>query len=148
MHVEIVPRERHVDRPRYVWLAVALEVFTAIGAIPVGLTFIGDPSGRALQLPQGWIEATPFGTYLIPGLYLLAFNGLGMLALAGLTVRRHWFAPWLTGTLGVGLIIWILVEIVVLPETMWLTWVFLATGFALGFVALFWLRRTGQLRLW
>ena len=32
--------------------------------------------------------------------------------------------------------------------TMVLTWVFLATGFALGFVALFWLRRTGQMRLW
>jgi hypothetical protein len=148
MHVEIVPRARRVDRPRYVWLAVALEVLTAIGAIPVGIMFIGDPSGRALQLPQGWIEATPFGTYLIPGLYLLAFNGLGMLALAGLTVRRHWIAPWLTGTLGVGLIIWILVEIVTLPETMLLTWIFLATGLALGFVALFWLRRTGQLRLW
>ena len=29
-----------------------------------------------------------------------------------------------------------------------LTWVFLAIGFALGFVALFWLRRTGQMRLW
>ncbi len=39
-------------------------------------------------------------------------------------------------------------QIVLLPETMFLTWIFLATGFALGFVALFWLRRTGQLRLW
>jgi hypothetical protein len=29
-----------------------------------------------------------------------------------------------------------------------LQWIFLATGIALGLVALFWLRRTGQLRLW
>jgi hypothetical protein len=29
-----------------------------------------------------------------------------------------------------------------------LQWVFLATGLLLGFVALFWLRQTGQLRLW
>jgi hypothetical protein len=36
----------------------------------------------------------------------------------------------------------------VMPETMILTWVFLAIGFVLGFIALFWLRRTGQLRLW
>ena len=71
-----------------------------------------------------------------------------MFAAAALTVRRHWIAPWLTGALGVGLIIWIAVEIVTLPETMILTWVFLAVGFALGFIALFWLRRTGQLRLW
>lgn len=39
-------------------------------------------------------------------------------------------------------------SIVTLPETMILTWLFLAIGFALGFIALFWLRRTGQLRPW
>ena len=116
--------------------------------MPVGVMFLQDPTGKSLQIPQGWIEATPFGNYVIPGLYLIAVNGLGMLAVAALSVRRHWLAPLLTGTLGVGLIIWILVEIVVLPATMILTWVFLATGSALGFVALFWLRRTGQLRLW
>ena len=52
-------------------------------------------------------------------------NGVAMLSLAALTIRRHWIAPWLTGALGVGLIIWIAVEIVTLPETMILTWLFL-----------------------
>jgi hypothetical protein len=89
-----------------------------------------------------------FGNYAIPGLYLLAINGFGMFAAAALTVRRQWIAPWLTGALGVGLIIWIAVEVVTVPDTMILTWVFLAIGFALGFIALFWLRRTGELRLW
>lgn len=148
MELHWVPAERRVPRPGYVWIAVALELFTAVGAIPVGLMFLADPTGRLVQVPQGWIEATFFGSYLVPGLYLLLVNGLGMLALAVLTIRRHWIAPWLTGTLGVGLIIWILVEIVLLPATMFLTWVFLATGVVLGFIALFWLRRTGQLRLW
>ena len=46
------------------------------------------------------------------------------------------------------MIIWILVQLAVMPETMFLQWIFLAVGFALGFIALFWLRRTGQLRLW
>jgi len=148
MQVQLMSSAGRVDRPAYVWIAVALEVMTAIGAIPVGLMFLADPTGQLVQVPQGWIEATFFGSYLIPGLYLLLVNGFGMLALAVLSVRRHWIAPWMTGTLGVGLIVWILVEIVLLPETMWLTWVFLATGLALGFIALFWLRRTGQLRLW
>jgi hypothetical protein len=139
---------RRVERPAWVWIAIVLEVFTAVGALPVGVMFLADPTGQLVQVPRGWIEATVFGSYVIPGLYLLLVNGLGMLVLAGLSVRRHWFAPWLTGTLGVGLITWILVEILVLPATMFLTWLFLATGLALGFVALFWLRRTGQLRLW
>jgi hypothetical protein len=138
---------RRVERPAWVWIAIVLEVFTAVGALPVGVMFLADPTGQLVQVPRGWIEATVFGSYVIPGLYLLLVNGLGMLVLAGLSVRRHWFAPWLTGTLGVGLITWILVEILVLPATMFLTWLFLATGLALGFVALFWLRRTGQLRL-
>ncbi len=148
MQVQFMPDTRRVDRPAYVWIAVVLEVFTAIGAIPVGLMFLADPSGQLVQVPRGWIEATVFGSYVVPGLYLLFVNGFGMLALAFLTFRRHWVAPWLTGTLGVGLIIWILVEILLLPETMFLTWLFLGTGIALGFIALFWLRHTGQLRLW
>ena len=148
MQLHLTPDARRIERPAYVWIAVVLEVMTAIGAIPVGLMFLADPTGQLVQVPQGWIEATVFGSYLIPGLYLLLVNGLGMLVLAVLSVRRHWVAPWLTGTLGVGLIIWILVEIVLLPATMILTWIFLATGVALGFIALFWLRSTGQLRLW
>ena len=148
MQVRLAPRSRQVERPPYTWIAVALEVITGVFAVPVGWSFIQDPTGRALGIPQGWIEATPFGSYLIPGIFLLGMNGAAMLGLAVLTMRRHWFAPWLTGTLGVGMIIWIAVEIVTLPETMFLTWVFLAIGLALGFIALFWLRRTGQLRLW
>ena len=148
MHAQVLPDTPTVIRPRYVWIAIALEVFTALGAIPVGLMFLADPTGKNVGVQQGWIEATVFKSYLLPGLYLLFVNGFGMLFLAALSVRRHWAAPWLTGALGVGLIIWILVEILVLPATMFLTWVFLATGFALGFAALFWLRATGQLRLW
>ncbi len=148
MTIRLVPDARRVDRPAYVWLAIALEIVTAIGAVPVGLMFLADPSGQTMGLPRGWIEATVFGTYLVPGLYLLLMNGGGMLLVAALSVRRHWLAPWLTGTLGVGLIVWILVEIVVMPATMILTWIYLAIGIAMGFVALFWLRHTGQLRVW
>ncbi len=148
MQIALVGPARPVARPVYVWLAVALELFTALGAVPVGVQFLMDPTGKSIGLPQGWIEATVFGNYLIPGLYLLLMNGLGMLVLAALTARRHWIAPWLTGTLGVGLIIWILVEVLVMPETMFLTWLFLGIGVVMGFVALYWLRETRQLRLW
>jgi uncharacterized membrane protein len=148
IRIELAPASQPIERPAYVWLAVALEVFTGLLALPVGWSFIQDPTGRALGIPQGWIEATVFGSYLVPGIYLLAVNGIGMLVVAALSMRRHWTAPWLTGALGVGLIIWILVEIVTLPATMILTWVFLAVGIAMGIVALFWLRTTGQLRLW
>jgi hypothetical protein len=148
VQLQVVPLSPRVDRPTYAWLAFGAALITGVLAIPVGLMFIVDPSGAMLQLPPGWIEDTVFGSYLVPGLYLLLVNGAGMLALALLIVLRHWSAPWLTAILGVGLIVWILVQLAVMPETMILQPIFLATGLFLGFVALFWLRHTGQLRLW
>jgi hypothetical protein len=148
MHVQIVPESRRIERPPFVWLAVGIELFTGVLAIPVGWLFLTDPTGRSLGLPAGWIESTPFGSYFVPGLYLLIVNGFGMLALAAMSVARHWLAPWLTGALGVGLIIWILVQFAVMPETMILQPLFLGAGLIVGFVALFWLRRTRQLQLW
>jgi len=148
MQIQITPPTHRVDRPAYAWLAFAAALLTGLAAIPVGLMFLADPSGGSVGLKPGWIEATAFGSYVIPGIYLLLVNGVGMLLLAALVVLRHWTAPWLSGILGVGLIIWIGVQFILLPETMFLQWVFLATGLLLGFVALFWLRHTGQLRLW
>ena len=137
-----------IDLPRYVWLAPPIELITALGALPVGMMLMTDPTGSAISLPADWIANSPFGNYFIPGVYLFVMNGLGMLVALGLTAMRHWFAPWWTGTLAVGLIVWILVQLLVMPETMWLQWFFLGSGLILGFIALFWLRRTGQLRLW
>lgn len=133
--------------PRYAWLAVILEVATAVMAIPVGLMFLTDPSGGSVQIPADWLAGSPFESYFVPGLYLFAMNGIGMLVAAGLTVTRHGLAPWATGALGAGMIIWITVQLVVMPETMVLQWVFMAVGLALVAIALAWLRRTGQVRL-
>jgi hypothetical protein len=148
VQLSIVPMSGRVERPAYASAAAIAALLTGIMAIPVGVMFLTDPTGSSLGLPHGWIEATPFGSYFIPGLYLLGANGFGMLVLAGLIGIRHWAGPWLAAILGVGLIIWILVQLAVMPETMILQWIFLAVGLFLGFVALFWLRRTGQLRLW
>ncbi len=42
-------------------------------------------------------------------------NGAGQLVAAALIVVRHPLAPWLTGALGVGLMIWIAVQVAMLP---------------------------------
>jgi hypothetical protein len=144
MHAQLHPAVP-VERPWYATLAIVLELFAGIAAIPVGLAFLADPSGGTLGLPRGWIESTLFGSYVVPGLYLLAMNGVGMLVLAGLTAIRHWGAPWLTGVLGAGLVAWILVQVAVMPETSALQAAFLGIGLALVAVSIAWLRRTGQL---
>jgi hypothetical protein len=137
-----------VERPSYVWIAVVAELITAFGALPVGWSLLTDPSGAGIGLRSDWIANSIFGTYFVPGLYLFFMNGVGMLLVAGLTVVRHWSAPWLTGILGSGLIVWIVVQLFVMPETSWLQWFFLTSGLVLSVISLFWLRRTSQLRLW
>ena len=139
--------DRRVERPSYVWLAVVLELFTALGAIPVGLMLLTDTTGGSVGFPRGWIESSIFGTYLLPGLYLLAMNGVGMLVLAALSIQRHRWAPWLTGVLGTGLVIWIGVQLLVMPEVSYLQAMFGAIGIVLMGVSVAWLRRIGQLRL-
>jgi hypothetical protein len=133
--------DTRVERPGYVWVAIALEVFTALGAIPVGTMLLTDPTGGGVGFPAGWIEATPFGSYLVPGLYLFAMNGIGMLVVAALSVRRHRWAPALTGILGLGLTIWIGVQLVVMPETSSLQAVFGVTGLVLIVIGVAWWRR-------
>jgi hypothetical protein len=135
-----------VERPGYAWVAVGLQVFTALMAIPIGLQMMGDPDGAPLGLPQAWIDATPFGSWLVPGLFLFAMNGVGQLLAAALIVIRHPLAPWLTGTLGIGLTIWITVQVVLLPFHP-LQPVMFGIGTIEGIVALAWLRRIGALRL-
>jgi hypothetical protein len=148
VHAQILPASRSIERPAFVWIAIVLELFTALGALPVGYQLITDPTGASVGFPAGWIEATPFGSYLVPGLYLLLVNGVGMLVLAALSVMRHRAASWLTGVLGGGLVIWIGVQLVVMPDFSFLQAVFGAIGLVLAVVSVAWLRLTGQLRLW
>ena len=146
MQVKLSPTGSKVERPAYIWFAMLLELFTAVGAIPVGMMLITDPTGAGVGFPPGWIEGTPFGSYLVPGLYLLVMNGLAMLALVGLSLVRHPYAPWLTLVLGTGLVIWIAVQLVVMPEVSFLQAIFGVIGLVLVAAGAAWLLRTGQLR--
>jgi hypothetical protein len=137
---------RRIERPGYAWLAVGLQLVTGLLAIPVGLEMIRNPDGAPLGLPQAWIDSTPFGSWLIPGLFLLAMNGVGQLVAAALIVVRQPLAPWLTGALGAGLMIWIAVQVAHLPSHP-LQPIMFTVGIVEGVIALAWLRRSGSLRL-
>lgn len=44
---------------------------------------VRDPSGSALRLPASLLEGSPFPNFLIPGMFLLAVNGIGSMIGAG-----------------------------------------------------------------
>jgi hypothetical protein len=138
--------DARIERPGYAWFGIATQIFVGIMAIPVGLMMIFDPNGNPVGIPNDWIADSPFGSYLVPGIFLLAVNGIGQLVGAALAVVRAWLAPWVMGALGVGLIVWIGVQVVIIPLSFLQPLIFVI-GVAQGFVALFWLRRLGYLRL-
>ena len=136
---------RRVERPGYAWIAAGLQVVIGLAAIPIGLQLMAEAEGSPLGLPQAWIDATPFGSWLVPGLFLFAMNGIGQLVAAALIAVRHPLAPWLTGALGVGLMTWIAVQVAFMPSHP-LQPIMFTIGTIEGVVALLWLRRLGHLR--
>ena len=88
-----------------------LQVFIGIGGVPAGLIFILDPSGRGMGFSLELLEPTFLSSYLVPGLFLFAINGIATLVGAVLSFRRHARAGELGVVLGILLIGWIVVQV-------------------------------------
>src|SRR5688572_12113981 len=68
-----------------------LHLLLSLNALIGGGAMILQPDGSLLKMQPGWLEHTPFQTYLIPGMILFICNGLfPLLALAGLWVKPKW----------------------------------------------------------
>jgi hypothetical protein len=111
------------------YVLVVLFFFLSLGALFGGWSLMTDPSGGSIQLPLDYIHTStsPFNDYLIPGLILFLFNGIFPLFIIYGFVKRpnisflqriipfkktHW-AWTLSGILGVGLVLWIVFEIII-----------------------------------
>lgn len=57
------------------YILLFLMAFQVISAVPVGFSFITDPSGKGIGIPLELLNETPFNDYLIPGLFLLIVLG-------------------------------------------------------------------------
>ena len=117
-------------------LAKVLLAFLGLAALGGGLTMIADPNGGLIGMPAEWMERVPLiDSWLVPGIVLAVWFGLGsLLTLAGMIWRfeptgarllqrlgagRHW--TWgATVTLGTTQVVWIGVELLLLPQTMWI----------------------------
>lgn len=106
------------DRPRRpitVWLLIALLLLQGLGGLGGGLSLSIKPDGSVMGMPTSYLDGSPFSDYLIPGLILLLVLGvLPLVAAAGLWMRRRW-AWYAAFVVGCGLMIWILVEITIIP---------------------------------
>jgi hypothetical protein len=105
-----------------------LQAFIGVGAVAGGLALVLDPSGATLGVPPELLEETPFATYLVPGIVLVAVNGLGSLAGAAMSFTRYRNAGEIAMALGAFLIAWILVQVYWMAGFHWLHWLYLSLG--------------------
>jgi hypothetical protein len=126
---------RNAPRPTIsLWLLFVLLVLLGVGAAFGGFLLVIDPTGVRMQWSIALLEHSPFQNFLIPGLILGIVFGIGsFVALLAL-----WFRPdWSLGTaltrftgehwswslafaLGLGQVIWIIAEVLMVRVPSWL----------------------------
>lgn len=105
-----------------------IQALVAIGAIPAGLSVIIDPSGSAIGAPIEMLQYSPFQNFLIPGIFLLTFNGIFHAIGAWSSLTRKSFAGNLGLWLGLILITWIIVQVYFLRSIHYLHVLYLVVG--------------------
>jgi hypothetical protein len=128
-------------------IAIALEVFLAIGALGGGAALLLGPRGEIIPLPLSALSGSPFADYSVPGAILFLVIGIGPMAAAVLTWRRHRLAPLLACATGGVLLVWLAVEIAIVGYTNKppLQAFYLALGAAIALIGIRWLCHTKSL---
>src|SRR6202140_3451632 len=140
-----VPTARRVSTSRRLptlgRLAMVLEIFLGIGALFGGIQFILAPDGHLLGTPLSMLAGTPFHSFLVPGLLLFLFVGLGPMVAAAITARRRAIGPLAAFAVGLTLMGWITAEMVIVAGLTSLFWAFyLVLGTVIAAVGLAWWR--------
>lgn len=102
-------------RPAAVWVLLVLLVAQGVSGLGGGLSLALAPDGSIMRMPTSLLDGSPFPDFLIPGLILLLVLGaLPLVAAVGLWLGRRW-AWYAAFVVGCGLMIWILVELTIIP---------------------------------
>jgi hypothetical protein len=116
------------------YLLVFLLGFLSIGAFYGGISFLMSPDGSMLQLPGGLLEGSVFNNYTVPGIILLVSFGIlplftvyclqkkpawSLCELINL-VPDHHFSWTFTVYIGIGQVIWINIQTLIINQVYFL----------------------------
>ena len=118
-----------------------IQLFVALGALPVGYLFIINPDGSAVGMNVQLLQNSPFSDFLIPGIALFVFNGIFHLIDAFFCFFKLKIAPYIGAILGIGLLIWILVQVYSVGLNSYLQPVFFSIGMVELFLSLFLIKK-------
>ena len=99
------------ERPAAAIFLIALMVFQGMSGVFGGAGLVIDPTGNMMRMPLRWLEGSPFGNYLVPGIILLLVLGVFPLVVSWYLrkpSRNAWLGALITAG---GLLVWLAVQV-------------------------------------
>lgn len=112
-------------------ISIVVLWIVSLYAIAVSYQFITDPSGESLNLSVELLDHSPFFDYLIPGIILLLTIGIPGVMVAIFVMKKVPFYPHLILIQGCILFSWILLQVILLRDFIFLDFAFGLTGILL-----------------
>ena len=112
-HVNVIPRPR-----LNLWgkIAIVALIVLGLGALAGGVALVARPDGSVMHFDVAILAGSPFADFTIPGLILGGLFGVGSLAVAVLGFYRSRLAPFIAFAIGVGQMIWIVIQLAIIKE--------------------------------
>jgi len=107
-----------------------LQAIIAISALPSGLLMMIFPEGPMTSMPISMLKGSPFANFFLPGLILFSVIGLGHAIAGVMTFRRRRLCGAAGAVMGLGLMIWIFVQVSMIGGGHWLQYLYFALGTA------------------
>jgi hypothetical protein len=107
---------------------IVVEFFNGLSGVAGGIGLITDPTAAALGMELAWLQGTPFSNYLIPGIVLLVFNGIGNLTAAFLSIFRNRYRAQVALFFGLVMMIWIISQVAWIGYKSFLQPLYFSTG--------------------
>ena len=126
-------------RPRLGWsggMLLGVLVVMALNAVGGGIGL----ATTGIGMPESWLEGLSVDTWVLPGLALLLLVGVPQAVTAWLVWSRHPWAPLAAVVAGVGLVLWIAVQLAVMQRYFFLQPVVAGAGVAEAALAVAWAR--------
>jgi hypothetical protein len=107
-----------------------LQTAVALSALPSGALMMIFPDGKAFRMPLSMLKGSPFSNFFLPGLILFTVIGLGHAAAAVMSFRRRLRHGPAGAVMGIGLIIWIFIQVSMIGGGHWLQYLYFSLGVA------------------
>jgi hypothetical protein len=111
----------------YIILGI-LQAFTALGAIPAGLGYLLDTSGKGMGVTTDLLTDSPLRSFLLPGLFLFFINGIANALGAYFSFKQNRHAGYIALILGIILCLWIIIQVSWITLSSFLQPLFLVVG--------------------